>query len=272
MNSQLLSVGNFFPRGLILSTLVFLSACSSMSSSRSGNSAGLSDKSSGLSAEKIESELGGEVSIKADRSHLEELRKDIPEEIKVANDELALIMSLMGEVKEKPDSIRTRFQRQVAKKREDFRRRTNKLRQDFNKTERADRDKFLKNLSQERAKFNKEKPDRETTRNFYSEQDLKRREFLSNQKDQRAEFEGELRARTKDFDEDVRLKTKEFNDQYRIYSQRFREAEKAKKDSARAKPVQNPQGVAVDPKTKSVLKEFEEMKAVPGTALGADSE
>src|SRR5690606_36454977 len=94
-----------------------------------------------------------EVSIKADRSYLDQERQNIPAEIKKANDELAFDLEQMGQIKEDPNKIRERFQTKVRKARDKFRNQLAKKRENFSKEERKQREAFLKAQAKEREAF-----------------------------------------------------------------------------------------------------------------------
>jgi len=61
-----------------------------------------------------------EYRLKEDRSHLDELRKDVPEDVKEKNDETAYILNLMNEGKTEPNDVSSRFNTGVRKKRDLF--------------------------------------------------------------------------------------------------------------------------------------------------------
>jgi hypothetical protein len=65
----------------------------------------------------VEKELGGETSLKEDRSELDKLRKDVPPETQKQNDELALFLNLMKQGREQPQDVRGKFQSLVQKRR-----------------------------------------------------------------------------------------------------------------------------------------------------------
>ena len=102
-------------------------------------------------------DLDEEISLSSDRTHLDEVRKEIPKEIKKDNDELAYTLSLMKEGKRKPNDIRSRYQKALRKKRNSFNKNSKKLRKNFTKQERKKRAVFLKLQKQERDVFKKQK-------------------------------------------------------------------------------------------------------------------
>lgn len=217
MKSLLKSIGNIFP-------LVILVGCQSSPSPESP-----------APSDQVRTELSGEISLKADREELAELRKAIPEEKRQANDELAVLLGLLGEVKLRPSEAQERYQRLTLKRREQFRKKVAKLREDFRREESRRKDKFLKAHSSARDEFKKGKPERERTKEFYDEQDRNRRDFFSSEQERRKDFESEIQTQSKDFDSYMREKQKEFSEQMRLYSKRFYEVEREKREGAKRK-------------------------------------
>ena len=217
MNSTFKSIGKFFP-------LVILVGCQS-----SGVGGGPAP------SVQVREELAQEISLKADREELAELRQQVPAEKKEANDELALLLNLMGEVKLRPSEVQARYQSLTLKRRDQFRKKADKLRADFRKEEAKRKEKFLKEQGVARKDFKPPKGDRAASKEFFAEQDHKRREFFDGEKDRRKDFESELTTQSKDFDSYMREKQKEFSEQLRLYSKRFSEVEKEKRELEQAK-------------------------------------
>ncbi len=172
-----------------------------------------------------------ELSLKADRSALDEERKQIPPETKRSNDEMALILQLMqtndlGEMQE-PSKIRDRFDKVVRDKRTKIDREIQKNRDEFGRNEKLTRDQFFATLKTSRETFAKEKHDSETRSQFFSDQDQKRRDFVSDQQEKRNTFESDTREKRKDFEDYIRERQNSFNEEYRSYSKRYDEARKA---------------------------------------------
>ena len=118
MNSKLKSVGKIFLFSIGLASIPAL----------------------GLAADEAE------VSLKDDRRSIEELRQNIPPEIRAENDALKESLALLGEVKKSPQEHREKFDRKMREMREKKRKERQKTRQEFSKNERTKRDKFLKEL------------------------------------------------------------------------------------------------------------------------------
>ena len=171
-----------------------------------------------------------ELSLKADRSALDEERKQIPPETKRSNDEMALILQLMqtndlGEMQD-PSKIRERFDKVVREKRTKLDREVQKSRADFAKNEKTSRDLYFANLKTKREEFAKEKHDSETRSQFFSDQDQKRRDFTADLQEKRSSFETDVREKRKDFEDYIHERQSSFNDEYRSYSKRYDEARK----------------------------------------------
>ncbi|MCB0383994.1 MAG: hypothetical protein KDD43_01275 [Bdellovibrionales bacterium] len=232
---------------------------------------GLSSCQTGATGDDGRPVLDEEISLKADRSHLADLRKDIPEEKQIENDEKALMLELMGQLKLHPSKVRSKWGDLVRKKREQHRRNVKKWRDEYTRKEKQRREDFLAKAKDEREDFKKTKVDREQSKRFYAEQDRKRRDFFADERDKRKDFESEVKAQSKEFDSYVRERDREFNEQHRHYSKRWADQEKQKREEKQAQrkaqtspgaPGQVPEGV--DPQ---FLKDFEEMRNVPGTSL-----
>lgn len=122
-------------------------------------------------------------SLTADRSKLDGLRKEIPEEVRTQNDEDAFILQLFATPDRKSSEIRRAFDQAAAKKRKDFDRDLRKERDDFDRKERTERADFLKKLEQDRKNFDLSRRSKEQKSEFRTEQEEARREFFANQKE-----------------------------------------------------------------------------------------
>ncbi|MBX3021114.1 MAG: hypothetical protein KF799_05500 [Bdellovibrionales bacterium] len=177
----------------------------------------------------IASALTEEMSLKADRDELAELRKDIPAETQRANDELALQLGLMKQGTETPATVRDRFQTLVQRKRSDFRKKVERLRNDYRQEETRRREDFTVTQKRTRENFMKRKRDRTELQRFSSDQERDRSRFFADERDRRSNFEAEVNARSRDFESYMRERSNEFNEQYRLYSKKFSEKPKEKK-------------------------------------------
>lgn len=179
--------------------------------------------------------------LKKDQEALEDLRKDLPEEVKKQNDETAYIYSMMAEVAVEPSRIREQFQSKIRKKRELFDKDITKEREVFTKNERKLRDEFLKNQSKKRDAFFASKPTKEKRDEFFKEHEDLRKEYFANEREQRAEFDSSVRERRSNFEDYIRQMTNKFNQEHRDYSKRYddlrkkKEKEKEDKEKERRK-------------------------------------
>ncbi len=213
MKSLLKSVGKFFPLMLAAGGMAVLSGCKSSP-----------PPNEPAPSVQVREQLQEEISLKADRESLETLRKEIPEQKRQANDELALILQLMGEVKLHPSEVASRFQAATQKRRAAFRAKANRLREDFRKTEARRKSDFLRAQKQERENFKDSSSDRQEISRFHADQSRKSQDFFADERDRRKDFESEIATQSKDFDFYMREKQKEFQEQHRIYTQRFQKS------------------------------------------------
>jgi hypothetical protein len=176
----------------------------------------------------VEKELSGEMSLKADRDELKELRKEIPTERQKANDELALYLQLMKQGTEQPQMVRDKFTVLVQKKRTSFRDKVAHLRDSYHRSEAKRREEFLAEQKDKRDDFMKDKHSSAQTHSFFDTQDRDRQDFFSSERSRRQSFEAEIDAQSRDFDSYMREKTNEFNEQYRLYSKQFSEKPREK--------------------------------------------
>ena len=170
-----------------------------------------------------------EYSLKEDRSHLDELRKDIPEPIKQKNDELALVLDLMKDLKLHPSKVRNRFDKVLRKKRNAFNKKKRRERDDYTKNERKERDQFLAEIKKMREEFKDSKPDKEKRKRFNRDYKEKRDDFFNTAREKRLEKESIWREKSREFEAYIREKRYEFNDEMRSYSKRYYEYHKNKK-------------------------------------------
>lgn len=177
----------------------------------------------------VKNELDEEMSLKADRDELDSMRKQIPEEKRISNDELALNLQVMNQGTERPEVVHSKFTTLVEKRRSSFRSKVQRLREDYRRLETKRRDNFLNSQKTKRAKFNVQKNSADETKEFFADQDKERQNFFADERDRRSNFESEISAQSKDFDSYMREKLNEFNEQYRLYSKMYSEKRKERK-------------------------------------------
>ncbi|MEQ1876590.1 MAG: hypothetical protein ABL958_08085, partial [Bdellovibrionia bacterium] len=104
-------------RLLLIAMLVLGLGCSSSS-----------ENSKPASAE----ELQDEVRLKEDRTRLDELRAEIPDDVKTENDELAFSLNLAGDGTKAPSEVWSKFNDAARKRRESYDKTERKVREDYN--------------------------------------------------------------------------------------------------------------------------------------------
>lgn len=157
------------------------------------------------------------LSLAADRSHLDELRKEVPVQTKKENDDLAFLLQLFAQEDRKPADIRAEFDRVIRKRRETLDRDLRKERESFNKDEKSRREQFLKSQSSDRESFRARKSSREESNQFYRDQTDRRNEFFQVEREKRNDFESDVRERRKTFEDFVREKQNWFNQEHRAF-------------------------------------------------------
>lgn len=219
-------------------------------------------------------EIPDELSLRADRSALDEARKDISEEKRRDNDEVAAILQLMNSKgDQQPGEIRDRFNKALRDRRERNDKSLRKRREDFTKVERRGRDAFLGKAKEERESFTKDKHTADERKRFFDDQDQSRRDYFASEADKRKDFESELTEARKTFEDYAKEKTDQFNQESRAYSTDYYERKKQENLRDRAKektrtmnrePVQpNSRAGQTDEKD-----EFSAIPPGPGIQLG----
>lgn len=173
------------------------------------------------------------LSLSEERSHLSELRKDIPAEVKKENDDLSFLLNLFTDEKRSTQSIREEFSQAIRKRRELMDRTLKKERELFNRDEKKRRDEFLLSQTQARADFKEKKSTREESREFFKELEQKRADFFSAEREKRNDYESDVRQRRKDFEDFVREKQNWFNQEMRVFTQKQTDRKKAEATSSR---------------------------------------
>lgn len=164
-------------------------------------------------------------SLTKDRTELEKLRESIPPDVRKKNDEKALIVEWMGELKYTPEIVREKFNTLVRKKRDLFNKDMTKSREEYSKTEKRTREDFLKNLDTERKDFLKKRVERDKRSEFFNDQDERRRTYFSDQKEKRDDFESDSNEKRKNFDAYLKEKIDDFNFELKDYVSRWKEKE-----------------------------------------------
>ena len=214
-----------------------------------------------------------EYRLKDDRKALEELRKDLPPELKTENDELALLLKLTGETQDKPPTkVREKFNSLASKKRQLFQKDMDRKRREYVREEKKQREQFQKENEKIKKEFLSKKATADQKREFYSENEDRRRTFYQDLREKRDEFEADMRDGRKNFDDYIREKTSEFNQEIRAYEKRYtdqikqkeadRRSNSLKKNALSGSPTPNP--------SSNIESEFREIDKKPAKTLGTD--
>lgn len=185
---------------------------------------------SGVEAAALSSaaDLGDEFSLKSDRAALDEARKDIPEEVKKQNDEVALIMSyIIRDAEEEPTRLRDRFSTALRKRREANDKELNRARDAYSKNEKKLRETFLAKSKSEREDFLKtRKRTADDRKEFFSDQEDRRKAFFAELQEKRKDFEMSVQDRRKALEDNNRERQNAFNQEWRAYQARYTERKK----------------------------------------------
>lgn len=166
---------------------------------------------------------GETLNLDGDRQALDELRKDVPEEKRKENDDLAFLLELFARDDQDPAKIREKFDSTLRRRREVFDREMKKERETFSRAEKDRRDQFLAAQSAERETFKSRKTSSEVSRKFFKELDLKRTDFFQAEREKRNDFESDVRDRRKRFEDFVREKQTWFSQEHRAYKKKYDE-------------------------------------------------
>lgn len=217
-----------------------------------------------------------EISLEQDRKELEKLRKDIPEETKSENDDLAFILKLFDDKKRDSNSIRRQFDNTISRLRTKKQREFKKVRDDYNKQEKDKRTSFIAAAAKKRKDFLGSKPEKTVSNQFFEDERNERKSYFSDEKDKRTDFEADQSAAKKSFEEFISEKRKEFDDQMRSFKKDQEELkilEKQKKkaiETTGAVPSSAPPEVLEE--NQKLMKDFEKMPKGAGEKLAPPDE
>lgn len=165
-----------------------------------------------------------DVSLKADRSELDKLRSEVPEDVKAQNDEIAMVLSYVyRDSEEEPNRLRDRFQAAIRKRRDAMDKHLRRSRDSFSKEERRLREDYLKKSKEEREEFLDRKRTSDERKKFFEEQEDRRRVFFADQAEKRKDFESQVQEERKKMEDFVREKQNQFNQEWREYQTRYAE-------------------------------------------------
>jgi hypothetical protein len=230
-----------------------------------------------------------EISLAADRKELDQLRQEMPDDVKKQNDELALVLSFLKDGDEDPNKLRDRFQAALRKKREAVDKNLRRRREDFNRSEREAREKFTAEQKAGREDFLGRRRSSADQKRYFDGQDEKRRRFHADAQERRKDFEAQIAEERRDFESLVREKTNFFNQEWRGYRERWTERkrlldEKKRREARAAKSAAADRAKAeADAGAKNLvgstlgssgpaptsLDEWDQIPSGPATPLGA---
>lgn len=180
-------------------------------------------------------EVDPEVSLKEDKSAIEELRKDVPEEIRKSNDRLAEVLKRWKISKMAPEELRSRFNDEIRKMRENLDKKQRRLREDFQRQQTDKRRAFQDEKKEERDDFYSTKPSSDRRSAFNQKQSLERDRFNADLRDERDRFEGDMKDERKIFEADIASRWTEFRQEFpeyqRLYKDMKAEEERQKEDA-----------------------------------------
>ncbi len=237
-----------------------------------------------------EAKAPDEVSLAADRTEYDKLRKDIPEEKRQENDELALILQSIHQnsgSNEEPGRIRERFNRVMRDRRDKHDKNLRKRREEASKADKAKRDEFLNAMKKDRATYMNTKSKKATPSErqaFFTEQEQRRQAYFSAEADRRREFESIISDERRTFEDQARETTNRFNEEMRNYTTAYYDRKKAetlkkateKKAASAAVTASGPtsegapmvQPASLTDKERALLEEFKSIPQGPATQLG----
>lgn len=169
-------------------------------------------------------------SLAEDRAQFDELRKSVPEDVRVRNDEKSLYMQWMADYTMDPSAVRSKFSSLVSRKREAFNKDMNKIRDEYNKDERKKKEEFSKKSAEERQDIKDQNVSREKRTELYNEHDAKRKDFYAQLREERDSFETDYRQKRKDFEEYIKEKSDIFYAELKNYTVKFNELKKQQKN------------------------------------------
>ncbi|GEM_PF-3987690 len=230
-----------------------------------------------------------EISLAADRKELDQLRQEMPDDVKKQNDELALVLSFLKDGDEDPNKLRDRFQTALRKKREAVDKNHRRRREDFNRSEREAREKFTAEQKAGREDFLGRRRSSADQKRYLEGQEEKRRRFYADAQERRKDFEAQITEERRDFESLVREKTNFFNQEWRGYRERWTERkrlldEKKRREAKAAKSAAADQAKAeAESGAKTLggstrgssgpaptsLDEWDQIPSGPATPLGA---
>jgi len=210
-----------------------------------------------------------ELSLKQDREELDSLRKDIPEDVKRENDDLAFILKLFDDKKRKPGKIQSQFNKVYNRNRKKKQNEFKKERKQFTKAEKKGRKDYQKELKKKKEEFLDSDPSHEAKKEFFADERIKRKEYYSEEREKRKEFESEMRAKRRQFDDFMKDRRKDFDDRLRQFKKDQREMRKMEKKmkQQRARGSSSATTSQISPENQKYIEEFNKIPKKGGHKL-----
>jgi hypothetical protein len=188
-----------------------------------------------------------EVSLKADQAKVDELRKNIPDEVKKSNDRLGDMLRRWKDSQMEPEKLRDRFSDEIRKSRLEIEKRHHRERDDFNRAQKDKRRDFQDKQKDDRDHFLSSKHDSEKRSEYMNRLSEDRDRFNSDIHDERDEFEDRIREERKNFESDIADRWSEFRNEFPEYVKEYSEKKEAKekqRDKVRSGDLpENPQSM-----------------------------
>ena len=211
-----------------------------------------------------------ELSLQQDRAELDKLRKDIPEDVKRENDDMAFILKLFEDKKRKPSKIKRQFDKAYNRIRKKKQKEFKRERKEFTRIEKSQRKKSIAEAKKKRKEYLDSKPTKDDKKTFFDDERTKRKEYFSDEKEKRRDFESDLRARKKESDDFLRDRRKEFSDRLRQFKKdqkELKEMEKKLKKNRGKSPAATGISNQLSPENEQYLKDFEKIPRKGGQKL-----
>ncbi|MGE3972945.1 MAG: hypothetical protein AB7F59_00310 [Bdellovibrionales bacterium] len=174
----------------------------------------------------LASEMGTEFKLKKDRSDMEALRKDIPEEIRAHNDESAYLINLFQDKQKNPQDISNKFNSDVRRKRDEFSKWERQKREEYTRQEVRRREDYMSESKKKREDSSVKSLKSQERSRFFQDLEVNRRQFFSGESDARRNFESELKQIRSDFEAEMKDLRSRYDHEYKAYSQAYNEKKK----------------------------------------------
>ena len=173
---------------------------------------------------KVREELGKEIRLSDDSKELSSLRRDLPEQKRQDNDDLAEYLRKLQLAERDPDKARSEFNQLLQSRREKFRNALTKIRESYSADERKKREEFNAGQNKKRETIRKRNLKPKDSQEAYYQLSEEQKEFYANERLRRKDFEAEIQTQMKDFDFMIRERQQAFNEQLRTIKKKEKDA------------------------------------------------